>query len=207
MKDLKKVLFIADPVTAGGATECMVDLVARLHNQGVHCTVCISGHSELDVRLNNLGARVVETGHERFLFAPPALKIRFPVDYLRARQRYLSASERAVKLAEEAIDFGEIDLIHTNTPRMDLGVELAAKYGVPHICHLRELSFTHFGCRSFRANPAQCLSEGSSRLIAVSEAVKREWVARGASEEKVTGQCKISTFFTSSYHVPDENSN
>lgn len=185
MAALRTIVFIADPVTAGGATECMLDLIEGLHVRGIRAIVCISHDSELRERVESLGARVVVTGHERFLYAPPALKLRLPVDYLRAKRKYACSYANALAKAKQLVDFGNVDLIHTNTPRMDLGVELAVAYRIPHVCHLRELSFTHFGCKSFRKYPAQYLSGRSSRLIAVSRAVKNEWAARGADSDKI----------------------
>lgn len=179
-------LFIADVPTKGGATESMIQLILELKEQyGIRSIVCTAQKSELNSRLNSLGIENHVTFHSQFLVSPPALAIKRPIALLKAFCIYKRAFKQSLRLAENYIDFSQVDIIHSNLPRTDLGEELARLHRIPHVCHLREFSFEDFHCVSFRRNPGVYLSNRSTRLIAVSQAVKQAWIKRGIKNDKI----------------------
>lgn len=180
------VVFIADLPVTGGATNSLVELTAALHDlYGVNCTVCTHQKSELNERLRAVGVSSVVTGHGPFLAGGSHSKLRTAYSVVANCYRWRKAINTSICKAEEAIDFSKVDLIHSNLPRTDLGILLAAKHGIPHICHLRESSFEDFNCVSLRKDPAKFISDNSAAMIAVSNYVKANWVSRGADPNKI----------------------
>lgn len=181
-----KIVYIADVPTQGGATESLVQLMLEMRESyGVEPIACTAQESLLNERLRGLGIENYVTGHAQFLFSPPALALKRPLERYKAQRLYNQKFDISIATAERSIDFSSVDIIHSNLPRTDLGEELARRHGIPHVCHLREFSFDDFHCESFRDGPAKYISDNSSALIAVSQAVKRAWAKRGADKDKI----------------------
>ncbi len=119
------------------------------------------------------------------LVSTPVDNYKTPIKYAIALIRYLVGLRKSVRIAENAIDFDTVDVIHTNTPRFDLGIILARRHNIKHVIHLRENSFTFFHCWSYRPNPIAYMNSGASAFIAVSESVAKRWVAKGLDENKI----------------------
>lgn len=179
------IVFIADEPYQGGGPECMMNLIEHLIREHfVHCIVCTVQRSAQNDRLEAAGAHTVVTGHAAFLVSPPDSVLNTPRVWIKGLVKYLRAYSSSIAIAERSIDFSRVDLIHSNSPRNDLGLALAKKHGIPHVCHLRELSFQHFRCWSYRRDPIGYLNDGTSMFVAISNAVCRGWVARGCDAAK-----------------------
>ena len=186
MNDGLSVVFVADVPQDGGASACLVELVSGLVSDwGVRCTVLLSSSGPLEEALGAAGARVFVTGHRAFLVSRPIATYRVVPKYIVELVRYLFCKRRALRKAASFVDFDTVDIVHSNVPRNDLGIMLSEKYGVPHVCHLREYSFEDYGCWSYRRHPADYLSKKSDLLISVSRACGSAWVEKGADEHKL----------------------
>lgn len=80
----------------------------------------------------------------------------------------------------------EIDIIHTNLNRLDIGIYLAKKYNKKHICHLRELNVGHSKIVMYKPNCYAYLNKGIDRFIAISKITRESWVRYGLPEDKVS---------------------
>ena len=180
------VVYVADIPQTGGASASLFDLVTGMTlDYGVNCTVLFSGNGPLKDRFDSVGIRTVVTGHRGFLVPRPAAAYKIAPKRAIEFVRYLANRNLAIRRAEAAIDFSGIDIIHSNLPRNDIGIELARRHGIPHVCHLRELSFSHFRCWSYRKDPVRYLDDGPDAFVAVSKACGDAWVKRGISGKKV----------------------
>lgn len=180
------VVFIADIPTTGGATDCLVELVACLiADHGIRCTVCTAQVSELNDRLARVGAESVVTGHDAFLTTISKVNWKKPISFAKRWLVWKTKNIRALKVAEDAIDFNDVDIVHSNLPRNDVGMILARRHGLPHVCHLRENSFEGFKLISLKPYPGKYLASGTDAFVAVSRSVKDNWTRRGVDEQKV----------------------
>lgn len=180
------ILFIADTFTKGGATECLCELVGNLIGKGCEITVCTSQRSEQNERLESLGARTVVTHHGAFLYVPSAEKWKRPLKFIYCLFSWLMGRFFAPLIAFKEIQMDTVDLIHSNLPRNDLGLILSKKWGKPHVCHLRENSFEHFGVKSLRLDPIGYLQSRTNRFVAVSSATKQYWARLGIDATKIS---------------------
>ena len=79
----------------------------------------------------------------------------------------------------------DIDVIHTNNNRDLFVAIISRKYSIPNIIYLREFSRAHFGLKPLYRNQINMMNEYSERFIAISKAVKKDWVEYGISEKKI----------------------
>ncbi len=79
----------------------------------------------------------------------------------------------------------DVDIIHTNINRDLIGVYLARKYRIPNITYLREFSRSHFHLEPIYKKQIELMNEYSSRFIAISNAVKEDWIDYGIDGTKI----------------------
>ncbi len=181
-----KVVYIADIGIEGGATKSLVELVDTMKKEhGVEPIVLTSGYNRLNELLNADGIENYAVGHGAFLQGAPVAAWKKPIKWgifaLSYYLHYASSIRKALRL----IDWKSVDLIHTNVARDDLGMELSKRTGVPNLCHIREFAELDFNCWSYRPRYVKYLAQNTNGFIAISEAVKRYWIAKGIPENKI----------------------
>lgn len=183
---MKRVVIISGKESFGGAARALLETATLLqHSKSSTCSVLQSGDNGVADGLRAVGVKVCTTGHGEYLVSAPIHGYKRPIKYLVALGRYLAGLRKSVRMAEQVIDFDTVDVIHTNTPRFDLGIILARRHNIKHVIHLRENSFTFFHCWSYRPDPITYMNSGASAFIAVSESVAKRWAAKGLDEKKI----------------------
>jgi glycosyltransferase involved in cell wall biosynthesis len=79
-----------------------------------------------------------------------------------------------------------VDIIHTNINRDLFGNLIARKYNIPHITHLREFSRSHFHLEPIYKNQIAMMNNYTDCFIAISNAVKNDWIDYGINKSKIT---------------------
>ena len=181
-----KVLFIADPVEVGGASKSLIDVVSAMNIRGLECVVCTSRHGHLEKQLQKIEVPCIADGHMAAMEVPPVLLWKRPFVYFIRQWKYRIALKKAIHKLKRSIDLGSFDLIHTNSARNDLGCELAKRYSIPHIVHIREFGEKDFGCWNYRFNYVNYLNLHTNKFIAISQAVRNSWISKGIDEKKVS---------------------
>lgn len=176
-----KVLFISDLYSLGGATKALCEIVVELRNLGIESIVCNSVRDQLNEYLDSIGVKNISDGHLGAMGVPDLIawngsKIKL---YAKECKRYWKKRAQALKEIEKQIDLKEIDIVHTNSARNDIGCLIHQKYGIPHVMHLREFGQEDFNCWVYKWRYYQYISRQSNRILAVSNAVLKAWVKKG----------------------------
>ena len=180
-----RVLFIADRGILGGATRSLVELVTELRRIGVDCIVCTSADNELNKELACLDIPNFSAGYRPVMDTRPKNKWKVLPKILLNGGLYWLCLPKALKRIETEIDLNQIDLIHTNSTRVDIGAILSKKYGIPHVVHIREFGKEDFDCWSYRLRYMRFLNESAGVFLAISAAVKRSWSEKGIETNKI----------------------
>ncbi len=184
-----KILFVADQYEHGGATEALIEMIHLLKTDFNIDSLVITGHEdEVGSRLEKECIQHLFCGFRQFAIHKPQKGIRRL--YLTLLKpyfmlKYYLANKSAIKRAEKAIDFDEIDLIYSNTNRVDVGAYLAKRHNKRHIWHLRECPKGHFNLIYNRFRPFKYMNQSADCFVAISDFVKREWVKIGLDENKI----------------------
>lgn len=183
------VLFITDPNIIGGATKSLVELVHTLTEEyNVNIVVCTSKKSELNKKLDVLRIKNIVDGHIAVMEVPPNNKsiIRHYCRHVAKFFYFKIKTYLAYKSIISQININDIDIIHTNSARNDIGCLLSKKHRIPHIMHIREFGEEDFGCWYLRINYFKYINKYVDRFIAISNAVKDSWTKKGIDKEKIT---------------------
>lgn len=99
---------------------------------------------------------------------------------------YVSFSNRlAIRKIRKMGLLSDVNLIHTNINRDLLGEYISKKYKIPNITYLREFSRSHFHLEPLYRDQVQVMNRYSKKFIAISNAVKRDWIEYGLDANKI----------------------
>ncbi len=180
-----KILYIADPLIVGGATRSLVDVVTSIKARGMECVVCTSEENSLSKELHDYGIQNFSSGHRAVMDVRPKTRWMRPVIFILKAIYYYIRIPAAIHKIESMIDMETVDLIHTNSVRSDIGMLLSRKYHIPHVAHIREFGEEDFDCWTYRSKYTKFINRNTSKIIAISEAVKNSWIRKGIDAEKI----------------------
>jgi len=182
-----KVVFIADVGLAGGATKSLYELVNTLKNgYSVEPIVLTSQLSSLNEDLSKSGIENYAVGHGAFMQGSPDALWKKPIKWLLFGVKYFLFFYPSLRKAMRLVNWEDVDLIHTNSARVDIGMEISKRIHVPNICHIREFAELDFNCWSYRPRYVKYLDENVDGFIAISNAVKEYWADKGIQKSKIT---------------------
>lgn len=181
-----RVLFINDEYSVGGAAKALGELVLELRKHGIESIVCTSYQDDFTQFLNSKGIKNIQDGHLGVMTVKhrTGKRIKDFKEYIYNKMRFLWRRHRAILYLEKNIDFSEINIIHTNSARNDIGCYLSKKYHIPHIVHLREFGEQDFDCITLRKNYCEYINRHSDLVVAVSKAVLASWRKKGIAEKQ-----------------------
>lgn len=181
------ILIVAGEGTKNGASHALLQMAVNLAKKpDIILTVVVNSDSNMADVLKEHGCKVVVIHYSAFIQPYPAIVWWwFPVRFIYQGIKYWYGRIFALKELEKKIKIENIDLIHSNSRRIDLGAVLSAKYKIPLIWHIREFSDGAFRCFSFRKNYIQLMNSTASCFIAVSDSVKKHWFNKGLNEQKL----------------------
>lgn len=183
MGDKMRVLYILDPATVGGATNAFLTLIRELINKGVEPIVCMSRDGEgVSKELRSLNVPVYEIGHDEMI-----TKLDKGNGWKSVKRntkkfvKYVWHDIKAIKQIKKELDLKEIDVIHTNSSRSDVGFYLNMFYRIPHLVHLRESDNV---VRPLNPLYVPIYNRFADKFVCVSESVRDYWTAKGIKKSK-----------------------
>ena len=183
-----RVLFITDVYEKYGAYDSFIQMVESLKNNvDVNPIILTSKKKKIynwalqnkfDCVYIKYCPFVFET---RFSSKSLLWKLKKIINYIVYRTELFFALNQCRK----KIDFSRIDIIHTNTNRIDIGACLSKEYSIPHVWHIREFgSSLDYNTYSLRKDYISFMNENSNSFIFISNAVKNFWINNGIAKDK-----------------------
>ena len=172
-------------VDQGGAALALYDLIKELKdNYDDIVPIVVTGKKNgLNKMLEEIGVENYSAQYKNFMssYKKPEWIYRVMLNV-----RYKMGQYCAIKRLEKIIDFSEIDIIHSNLNRIDIGAILAQKYKIPHIWHIREHGDgSDFKLTSVMRNPIRYMNSFNSYTIMISNSVEKVWELKGLDNKKM----------------------
>lgn len=180
-----KILYFMNHVDQGGAALALYDLIKELKdNYDDIVPIVVTGKKNgLNKMLEEIGVENYSAQYKNFMssYKKPEWIYRVMLNV-----RYKMGQYCAIKRLEKIIDFSEIDIIHSNLNRIDIGAILAQKYKIPHIWHIREHGDgSDFKLTSVMRNPIRYMNSFNSYTIMISNSVEKVWELKGLDNKKM----------------------
>lgn len=176
---MKKILFIAHDDLSGGSGRALYEHVQLLLESQQFIPVVITlKRNNLYYALRKLGVDVYYAKYD-FTAVWNTIKIFFYIKRLYYRFIF---NVLAYRILNKKIDFSKISLVVSNSSVVGFGAYLYKKLDIPHIWFLRE-----FGddLVPLVKNIASYIDSNSTKIVAVSDAVKNRWIEKGISSSKI----------------------
>lgn len=199
------VVYVNDSAVTGGSVQEFLEILSYFKKHGEVNPIVLTPYNDaLSDKLDQLNIEHYKIGHREFCYDMKTdfiHHIMSPVINIRYRLSDITACKKATEL----LDWNDIDLIHSNIDRVDIGGVLARKYHIPHIWHLREHTTGDFELRFKRRRSFQYMNKLADVFVAVSESVKSDWCRRGLNESSV--KVISDGIVTSKYFKSDQRKN
>lgn len=171
-----RVVYVSHVSNLYGAARSLLDLAGAVVTEGVAPLVLVPEDGPLVELLNECGI-----GCDEFV-CHPWVAPRSP-NVVKGVGRLSLQLPSSVSIARKARAYGA-DIIHTNTSVIPAGAVAARFLNVPHVWHVREFGGEDYGLRYIvgEEKARRFMGLMSSKVVAVSEAVAREYrayVSRG----------------------------
>ncbi len=178
-----KVLYFMNHADKGGAMLALYDLLVELKKSSDIEPIIFTGKkNNFNNMLDKINVENYWAPYKNFISSYKKPKNLFRIFLW---LRYIISKPIALMKIEKIIDFKNIDIIHTNLDRIDIGAYYAKKYNIPHIWHIREHLDDDFKTISIFKNYIKYMEKYNSTYVAISKSVKNRWVTRGLPENKI----------------------
>lgn len=160
------ILLVAHERNLGGASKSLVTLATELKNNGNKVIVIVpfrKGQLFQALTENKIKTYVVFFGWWMMpSYWNPLLRIAFKVLY---KFEWIAIYKISAIVKRE-----NIDVIHTNSSVIDIGMRVANKIGIPHIWHFREFGDADFQLEFIKGWNSSCkdIRESNSKIIFIS---------------------------------------
>lgn len=184
-----KNLYIQDFGDIGGATNSLKELVTKLYkNYGVVPIIVTSDKNSVNKFADENGFENYAINHKQFIMAPSRNIFKKIIEKYFSKLLYLYnyiLNNIALHKLEKHVDFNEIDIVHTNVMRSQIGFIINKKYGIKHVVHLREFGDLDYNCKPLMKNYIKYVNRYSTCFIAISNVIKEHWVKKGIDKDKI----------------------
>lgn len=182
-----KVLFVSTADYKYGAAKTQIDMMKELkEHYGVIPVVLTKKHNALNDLCDEQGVENYSYWYRDIMagsaYSNPLLNIaKHIVKYL----LYLRGALTQGGILKCGVNWEEIDIVHSNHIRIDIGAYISRKTGIPHIWHVKELNQGHVKILHYKPNCYQYINQNANAFIAVTKQVKEYWCRAGLTENKV----------------------
>lgn len=185
-----RVLYIAGAEDFGGAANSFKEMVTQLHKRhNVECIIVTNQEQpETNAALDAVCLDRIGVEYGAAMESPSINTIRTIARFMRSSLRRFK-NKKACEEIEKRVDMNMVDLIHTNSARIDLGMMLGKRNHIKCVTHLREFGKEDFHCINLRLAYTRYMNKTNSAFIAISNSVKNAWAEKGVEF------CKIHTIY------------
>lgn len=182
-----KVLFISTADYKYGAAKTQIDMIMALKDiHGVMPVVLTKKHNDLNALCDERGIENYSYWYRDIMagsaYSNPILNTaKHVVKYL----LYLRGGATQRGILNCGINWDDIDIVHSNHIRIDIGAYISRKTGIPHIWHIKELNKGHVRILHYKPHCYQYINQNADRFIAVTKQVKQYWSRAGLDKNKI----------------------
>lgn len=182
-----KVLLISTADYKYGAAKTQIDMMMALKDtHGVVPVVLTKKHNDLNKLCDERGIENYSYWYRDIMsgsaYSNPILNIaKHIVKYL----LYLRGGLTQKGILNCGINWDDVDIVHSNHIRIDIGAYISRKTGIPHIWHIKELNKGHVRILHYKPHCYQYINRNADGFIAVTKQVKQYWSRAGLDQNKI----------------------
>lgn len=185
--------------TFGGASKAITSLLSGLMAKGVSPTVVLPGKDGLYEELAKIGATVYYAPVRPNVY-PKCKGLKNIILYIPRLLYWHALNAYSRKRIAGYIKDKHIDIIHTNVSIMDIGHDIAKRFGIPHIFHIREYADKDFNIKYFPGKEAyhRMFTSSGNYSICITKDIRKHHKLESTPSSRVIydGVCPIGSVKT-----------
>lgn len=139
-----KVLYILNStIKQGGATKSFMTMLSGLMAKGISPTVLIPDNGGIYSDLSTLGVPTLVIPYRQYIY-PKYNSIKDVILFGPLLLKWIYLNRKAAQRLANYINDHPVDMIHTNTTVVNIGYDVAKRFHIPHVYHIREYADKDF---------------------------------------------------------------
>lgn len=168
-----KILYINHCSSMYGASRALLNLIKNLKKYpNVEMIVITPNEGDFNIELDKMGIRNYSYPFCWCVYSDEAITTNKMLQ--EKIERYNLLNKQSIMKIYDRFKDESIDIVHSNSSVIDLGVELSQKLNVAHIWHIRELGHEHYGFKGYNTTAIyEYMNKATESVICVSNCVKK----------------------------------
>ena len=179
-----RILFFTHNSSLYGANRSMIELILKLkEDYGVECAVMYRGYREFQQQLSDIGIEsypyeynfwIKQRSHEGEAWWRKLAIFNIARELFHRCRDFIKNAVNLSRIYRIVRNY-QPDIIHCNSSVADCGAIVARRLAIPYVWHLREFGSEYNICFNRSDKFVSKVFAGAYRVLAVSEAVKKEY--------------------------------
>jgi glycosyltransferase involved in cell wall biosynthesis len=181
-----KVLFVSGGDYKYGAPKSMMTLIEGLRDiYNIEPVLLTKKRNELNEYCDKNGIENYSFWYRDIMVGSPySNKLLTGIKHVVKYALYLYGGITQKNINNIPIDFSNIDIIHSNTNRQDIGAYIANKYNKKHVWHIREMGREDYNVVFYKKNCIEYMNKNADAFIMISDAVRNKWNSMQIEDSK-----------------------
>lgn len=180
-----KVLYVTNNDGKLGGAKALIEIITEMKKRDVQPIVLTPVHNEINEYCNKNEIKNYAIKYKCYMYVKSKNIFKNMIKFIPRYLTYKYLNKKAIAKIENMIDIKSLDYIHTNTSIVDIGAIIAKRNNIKHIWHIREFGNKDFNFKSYRKNYIDFINNNSNAILAISKAVKDEWIKKGIDKNKI----------------------
>ena len=166
------ILYISHEKDLNGASMSLLGIIDELIENNNIFVLSSYEEGQFIEELKKRNINIINSKYTRIMITKPKNKLKWIIkrtwNIIKSKQNYFSA----LKL-KEIIKNNKIDIIHTNTSVLDMGLLISKRFNIPHVLHIREFGQEDFNLYNIYSEKYyfKKVNKNSNAIVTVSKAV------------------------------------
>lgn len=179
------ILYISHEKDLNGASMSLLGIIDELIEDNNIFVLSSYKEGQFIEELKKRNVNIISSKYTRIMITKPKSKVKWIIkriwNLIKSQQNYFST----LKL-KEIIKNNKIDIIHTNTSVLDMGLLISKKFNIPHVLHIREFGKEDFNLYNIYSEKYyfKKINKNSNAIVTVSQAVFDKY-KRNIEEKKM----------------------
>ena len=173
---IMKILFIAHEKDLNGASKSLLELIKCLQDNNEIYVLTQYSKGRFVNELDKLSVKKIVLPYYRWI-ERKNIRLRWILYKIKWMLYANSVNRRTSRIVSDIVLDEKIDVIHTNSSVIDIGVRVHKLNGCPHVMHLREFGDLDFNMIPFLPYNElyDKMNEGTNRFICISKAIENHY--------------------------------
>ena len=171
------ILMLNGPDQKMGAPKSLFGICVEWKKQKIDMVVLTQNYGDLNNNLDSIGVKNYKIPYRNILTKSNHKILR--------RIRELFLNRISLMMIRRIMKQNKFDAIYSSSSIFRFGAEVAEKYNIPHIWHIREFGYDDYELVPIKSDYYNYMNNHCDKFISISNAIRECWIKKGLDENKI----------------------